>query len=93
MKQITLFLIIASLAMTVNAQDVYSVGYYNVSNGTNAALYKNSTRLYTAHYTNQTSKATRVTCNSQGDAYWLINFYDYPEALKPNGSCFNTAER
>ena len=33
MKQIILFLIIASLAMTVNAQDVYSVGYYNVSNG------------------------------------------------------------
>ena len=67
------------LAMNLNAQDVYSVGSYNVNNGTIAALYKNGNRLYTAHIPNQTSKATRVTCNSQGDVFWWVNFYDYPD--------------
>ena len=67
------------LASNLNAQDVYSVGSYNVNNGTIAALYKNGNRRYTALHSNQTSKATRVTCNSQGDVFWLVNFYDYPD--------------
>ena len=78
MKKLFVIIVLMALAMSANAQDVYSVGYYNVNNGTIAALYKNDNRLYTAHYSNKTSKATRVTCNSQGDAFWLINFYDYP---------------
>ena len=79
MKKLFAIATMMFLVMNINAQDVYSAGSYNVSNGTIAALYKNGNRLYTAHYSNQTSKATRVTCNSQGDAFWLVNFYDYPD--------------
>ena len=78
MKKALAISIMMALALNANAQNVYTVGYYNVNDGTIAALYKNGERFYTAHYTNQTSKATRVTCNSQGDVYWWINFYDYP---------------
>ena len=79
MKKLFAIALMMALAMTANAQDVYSVGYYDEANGTVAALYKNGNRLYTAQYSSQTSKATRVTCNSQGDAFWLVNFYDYPD--------------
>ena len=79
MKKLFAILTLTILALNLNAQDVYSVGCYNVNNGTIAALYKNGNRLYTAHSSNQTSKATRVACNSQGDVFWLVNFYDYPE--------------
>ena len=66
------------LAISAQAQDIYSVGYYNSGGGTIGALYKNGKRLYIAHYGNQTSLAKKVACNSQGDAYWLVDFYDYP---------------
>ena len=79
MKKFFAILILLVLAISANAQDVYTVGYYNAGDGTIAALYKNGERLYTAHHANQPSKATRVTCNSQGDVYWWVNFYDYPE--------------
>ena len=79
MKKLLAITMMLILAMNLNAQDVYSVGSYNVNNGTIAALYKNGNRLYTAHIPNQTSKATRVTCNSQGDVFWWVNFYDYPD--------------
>ena len=79
MKKIFAIFVLAALAFSANAQDVYTVGYYNAGDGTIAALYKNGERLYTAHHANQPSKATRVTCNSQGDVYWWVNFYDYPE--------------
>jgi len=79
MKKLFAIVLLMAVAMPTNAQDVYSVGYYDETNGTIAALYKNGNRLYTAQYSSQTSKATRVTCNSQGDAFWLVNFYDYPD--------------
>ena len=79
MKKLLAITMMLILAKNLNAQDVYSVGSYNMNNGTIAALYKNGNRLYTAHISNQTSKATRVTCNSRGDAFWLVNFYDYPD--------------
>ena len=77
------FTIMAIMALTLNAiaQDVYTVGYYNAGSGIIAALYKNGEKLYNAHYTNQTSKATRVACNSQGDVYWWVGFYDYPDGI------------
>ena len=79
MKKISAILAILALAFHTKAQDIYTVGYYNVDEGTVAALYKNGEKLYDAHHTNQTSKATKVTCNSKGDVYWWVNFYDYPE--------------
>ena len=79
MKKLFAITLMMVLALNLDAQDVYSVGYYNVSNGTKAALYKNGNRLYTAHPSGQTSKATKVTCNSQGDVFWLVNFYDYQD--------------
>ena len=79
MKKLFAITLMMFLALNLDAQDVYSVGYYNVSNGTKAALYKNGNRLYTAHPSGQTSKATKVTCNSQGDVFWLVNFYDYQD--------------
>ena len=73
-----LFLIIALLAMVGNsiAQDVYAVGYYSVGNGTNAALYKNGNRLYIAHHPSYYSRASKVTFNSDGDVYWMVNYYN-----------------
>ena len=79
MKKLFAITMLMILVMNINAQDVYSVGYYNLNNGTIAALYKNDDRLYTAHYSNQTSQATKVTCNSQGDVFWLVNFFDNPD--------------
>ena len=78
MKKLFVIIVLMALAMSANAQDVYSVGYYNVNNGTIAALYKNNERLYTAHITGLTSKAARVACNSQGDVFWLVCHYNYP---------------
>ncbi len=63
------------LAMSAKAQDIFSVGHYNVTNGTIAALYKNDERLYTAHITGMPSKAFKVACNSEGDVFWLVNHY------------------
>ena len=76
MKKLFVIIVLMALGMSANAQDVYSVGYYNVNNGTIAALYKNNERLYTAHITGLTCKAARVACNSQGDVFWLVNYYD-----------------
>ena len=76
MKKFFIILAIVALAFNATAQDFYSVGYYNANEGTRAALYKNSDRLYTANNPNQNSKATRVACTSQGDVFWLVNYYD-----------------
>ncbi len=78
MKKLLATTILTLLIWSVKAQDIYIAGYYNTGNGTIAALYKNGERFYTAHHPNQSSKATKVTCNSQGDVYWWINYYDYP---------------
>ena len=66
------------LSISAKAQNFYSVGYYDVTNGTIAALYKNNKRLYTAHITGMPSKAFKVVCNSEGDVFWLVNHYNYP---------------
>ena len=79
MKRLIIVLAFVAITLNANAQDVYSVGYYNINGGSVAALYKNGNKLYIAHHGGTTSKATRVTCNSQGDVYWLVNFYDYPD--------------
>jgi len=76
MKKLFTIIAIVAIALNATAQDIYSVGYYNANEGTRAALYKNGERLYTAHHPNQSSKATRVACTSQGDVFWLVNYYD-----------------
>ena len=76
MKQLLTILAFLILSMSTKAQDIYSVGHYNVNNGTIAALYKNNERLYTAHITGMTSKAFKVVCNSEGDVFWLVNHYN-----------------
>jgi len=78
MKKLFAITIMLFLALNAMAQDIYSVGYYNISNGTIAALYKNNERLYTTHIAGLTSKAVRVACNSQGDVFWLVTHYNYP---------------
>ena len=78
MKKALIILAILLVAMNIEAQDFYSAGYYKVTNGTIAALYKNNQRVYTAHYTNRTSKAIKVDCNSQKDVFWMVNHYNYP---------------
>ena len=98
MKKLFAILTLTILALNLNAQDVYSVGYYEVSNGTTAALYKNHERLYTAHQPNLTSKATQVACNSKGDVFWLVNHYEYPSniyrysEIKKNNQVYATTE-
>ena len=76
MKKTLTILAILWVAINAKAQDIYSVGYYNVTNGTIAALYKNNQRVYTAHYTNYTSKAIKIVCNTQGDMFWMVNHYN-----------------
>ena len=78
MKKLFVITMMFFLALNAKAQDFYFAGYYNVTNGTIAALYKNNERLYTAHITGLTSKAARVACNSQGDVFWLVCHYNYP---------------
>ena len=78
MKKLFAITLMFFLALNAKAQDFYFAGYYNVTNGTIAALYKNNERLYTAHITGLTSKAVRVACNSQGDVFWLVCHYNYP---------------
>ena len=74
MKKLFAILSVVGLALNANAQDVYSVGCYNSTEGIIAALYKNNELLYNAQYANQSSKATRVACNSQGDVFgWSIS--------------------
>ena len=79
MKKSFAILTLTILALNLNAQDVYSVGYYKVSNGTTAALYKNHERLYSAHISGLTSKSMRVACDSHEDVFWMVNHYNYPE--------------
>ena len=78
MKKTLIITAILLFVMNAEAQDYYSAGYYEVNNGTIAALYKNNERVYTAHYTNRTSKAIKVACNSQRDVFWMVYHYNYP---------------
>jgi len=77
MKKLVTFAITMLLALNLNAQDVYSVGSYTVNNKTIGALYKNDKKIHWIH-TDQNTKATRVTCDSQGNVYWFINYYENP---------------
>lgn len=80
MKRLITITAILLLALSMKAQEIfYSVGYYGVTNGTNAALYKNSERLYIVHKPTQTAQARHVACDSEGNAYWWVNLYNIPE--------------
>ena len=86
-----LFLIIVLLAMVGSsiAQDIYAVGYFGTS-GSKGVLYKNGSRLYTAHSSSYPSMATKLALNSGGDVYWILEFrtmngeYHHSEILKNN---------
>ena len=77
MKKLFVITMMLILAMNLNAQDVYSVGSYTVNNKTIGALYKNDKKIHWVH-TDLNTKATRVTCDSQGNVYWFINYYENP---------------
>ena len=77
MKKLVTIAMILALALNLNAQDVYSVGSYTVNNKTIGALYKNDKKIHWIH-TDLNTKATRVTCDSQGNVYWFINYYENP---------------
>ena len=80
MKRLITITAILLLALSMKAQEIfYSVGYYDVTSGTNAALYKNSERLYIVHKPTQTAQARHVACDSEGNAYWWVNLYNIPE--------------
>ena len=76
MKKLLIIIVLLTLVGSSIAQDVYAVGYYSVGNGTNAALYKNGNRLYIAHHPSYYSRASKVTFNSDGDVYWMVNYYN-----------------
>jgi hypothetical protein len=77
MKRLVTIAMMMLLALNLNAQDVYSVGSYTVNNKTIGALYKNDKKIHWVH-TDLNTKATRVTCDSQGNVYWFINYYENP---------------
>ena len=77
MKKLVTIAMMMFLALNLNAQDVYSVGSYTVNNKTIGALYKNDKKIHWVH-TDLNTKATRVTCDSQGNVYWFINYYENP---------------
>ena len=79
MKKLFAISMLMMLSMFIQAQDIYFVGYYNVANGTNAALYKNGERLYTVHKPNQWTKAYRMVVDSQGNIYWWVLLYSIPD--------------
>lgn len=79
MKKLLTISFLMALAIGTQAQDIYFIGYYNVNNGTNAALYKNNERLYTVHKGNQTAKAYRMAIDSHENIYWWVNLYSFPD--------------
>ena len=72
-----LLLISAMLVMTgiINAQDVYSAGYYrNSSNKKVAAVYKNNQNLYEKTSGTYQFESTSVVCKGS-DVYWSVNWF------------------
>lgn len=97
MKKFFLFIAMMALASNGFAQNIYAVGYYTIGNRTNAALYKNGTRLYIAHHPSYPSKASKVTFNSEGDVYWMINYYNtngtiHHSEIRKNNAALSTPE-
>ena len=58
------------------AQDVYSCGSYKVNDEARAAVYKNGSLLYSS--TSGGSCRSMVLNPSNGDVYWVRNYYYYP---------------
>ena len=77
MKKLVLFVmaVMAFAGMSV-AQDVYSCGSYKVNDEARAAVYKNGSLLYSS--TSGGSCRSMVLNPSNGDVYWVRNYYYYP---------------
>ena len=92
-----LLLISAMLIMTgiINAQDVYSAGFYTSNGVRNAAVYKNNERLYYASgTTSYKHSSSSVVVSSSNDVYWVDNSVDANSALNYNyGDVFKNGNR
>lgn len=77
MKKIVLFImaVIGFAGMSV-AQDIWSCGFYNNSNGQQAAVYKNNTLLYSSSLSNGFYADCTGIDVYGGDVYWVRNAYN-----------------
>ena len=93
MKKIVLFIIavMAFAGMSV-AQDIWSCGFYNNSNGQQAAVYKNNTLLYSSSLSNGFYADCTGIDVYGSDVYWVRNAYNqsgsfhYADVMKNNDS-------
>ena len=76
MKKLFLIIMLMAIASSNFAQDIYATGYYATGTKTRGALYKNGTRLYTVQGSNYSTKASKVMLNSEGDVYWMVDYYN-----------------
>ena len=77
MKKLVLFVmaVMAFAGMSV-AQDIWSCGFYNNSNGQQAAVYKNNTLLYSSSLSNGFYADCTGIDVYGGDVYWVRNAYN-----------------
>ena len=93
MKKLVLFVmaVMAFAGMSV-AQDIWSCGFYNNSNGQQAAVYKNNTLLYSSSLSNGFYADCTGIDVYGGDVYWVRNAYNqsgsfhYADVMKNNDS-------
>ena len=71
MKKIVLFImaVMAFAGMSV-AQDIWSCGFYNNSNGQQAAVYKNNTLLYSSSLSNGFYADSESKYDEESDTMW-----------------------
>ena len=93
MKKLVLFVmaVIGFAGMSV-AQDIWSCGFYNNSNGQQAAVYKNNTLLYSSSLSNGFYADCTGIDVYGSDVYWVRNAYNqsgsfhYADVMKNNDS-------
>ena len=96
MKKIVLFImaVMAFAGMSV-AQDVWSCGYYTSNNVQQAAVYKNSTKMYNTSFANNLSGDCTGIDVWGSDVYWVKNCYldgnfHYADVIKNNNVYLNS---
>ena len=96
MKKTFIIIAIVALSLNVNAQDVFSVGYYQENELDVAVLYKNNEQIYSIHKNHLHVIPKTISCDSDKNLYWMVNVKNgnsilYTEVWK-NSQLFVTTE-
>jgi len=89
MKKTFIITLLFILALNTNAQDIFSVGYFEENNRNVAALYKNNELLYSVQKDNLHTLPTTISYDSSRNIYWMVNVKNgntilYTEVWKNN---------